>query len=128
MKNIPDLHDLVSNKEFTTNIQISFATQSAGADYDPETKNYILTNLNPITIRGLVRQLTPSSLVWKQYGLNQIGAIDIITESKYKSWFEKANKITIDEEDYCLFREATGGRAVIMKLANNLIRVTLNKR
>ncbi len=128
MKNITELHSLVQDKEFATNIQLSFATQSADESFDPETKNYTLTNLNPITIRGIVKQISPSSLVWKQYGLSNIGAVEIITEAKYSSWFETANKITIDSEDYALFREGTGGRAVILKLANNLIKVTLNKR
>jgi len=128
MKNIPSLHELIKDKEYTTNVQLSFATQTAGPDFDPETNNYTLTNLNPITIRAIIRQISPSSLVWKQYGLNQIGAVEIITDSKYKDWFEKANRIAIHNQDYTLFREATGGRAVILDLANNLIKVTLNKR
>ena len=68
-----------------TNISICFATISYPDDYDPSLKNYTYTNLPPKTIKGYITQLTPEKLVWKNYGIKEMGAIEILCDEKYAS-------------------------------------------
>lgn len=128
MKKLDQLHDLLKDPEYTEKIQISFPVLTAGADYDPESRNYTSANLAPHTIRGIVTEVTSTSLVWKQYGLSESGAVEVVTEDKYKTWFEKASRIRIYSTDYAVYREGTGNRAIIKRLPNKLIRVTLSKK
>lgn len=127
MKNIRELQDLVSNSDFTTKIQIYFGTKTAGVDFDPYEKNYTETYSNPKTIKGLVRSISPEALVWKKYGTSKSGSVVICTLKKYKTWFEQARKITIDLEEYTVFKAGTGGNSTIQELKGNFINVVLEK-
>ena len=114
-------------KQNSTKIYIYFATKMAGDDFDPYEQNYTYTNLNPVTIKGYVRQITPEALVWKQYGLREMGAKEIICDKRYRNWFEKCNKIEINGEKFQVFKEGTGNRCIIQERPFNLIRVVINK-
>jgi hypothetical protein len=128
MKKIREIHNLLKDKTYTEKIKIYFSTKSAGDDYDPYEQNYTLTNLNPKVIRGLVRFISPEALVWKQYGLQEMGAIEIITEKRYKSWFENCAKVEYADDTYTVMKENTGNRVLIQPRANDTIRVILRKR
>lgn len=130
MKKIEAIHDLLRNSELTKKIDVYFATRSEGDSFDPLTGNYEydINNLNPITIRAIVTQVSPTQLVYKQYGLSEQGAVEILTEGKYKDLFEQANKIVIDDIEYEVFKKATGGRSVITERANSIIRVVLTRK
>lgn len=130
MKNIQSLHDIIKYSEFSKKIQIYFGSRTVGEDYDPYEQNYEYeTNeLNPMTIKAYVTQVSPTQLVYKQYGLDKQGAVEIITEGKYESWFEDAVKITIDSVEYEVYRDAVGGRSLITKRPNKLMRVVLTRK
>jgi len=119
---------ILKNANFTTKITIYFSTKSAGDDFDPYEDNYTYSNLNPLTIKGYVTELSPEALVWKQYGLQEIGAKEVLCDSKYADWFRKANKIVIDGDEYSIFKEGVGNRAIIQKRPMKLIRVVLQKK
>ena len=127
MKSIYMVKKLLKDKAFTTKVSIYFSTKVAGDDFDPYEANYVTTNLNPVTIKAYVRDISPEALVWKQYGLHNTGAKEILCDDKYKNWFEKANKIVIDGETYQVFKEGTGNRTIITKRPYNLIRVVLSR-
>ena len=78
-------------KENSTKIYIYFSTATVGDDFDPYEQNYTYTNLNPLVIKGYVRDISPEALVWKQYGLREMGAKEIICDKRYRNWFEKCN-------------------------------------
>jgi len=128
MRKIKDFYNLLKHSNYTTKVKIYFAIPVAGDDYDSYEQNYTYSNLNPITIKAYVSQISPEALVWKQYGLKEIGAVEIITEKRYKNYFEKCNKIEIDDEEYEVFKEAVGNRSIISERPYNLIRVILNKK
>lgn len=127
MKRIKEIQQLLKNSEFRTKILVYFSTKTAGEDFDPLEQNYTETNLNPKVIYGYVRDVSPEALVWKQYGLSQMGAKEVICDKGYRNWFEKANKITINNNDYSVFKEGTGQRVIIMERPANLIRVILQR-
>jgi len=127
MKKILAINKLLTNKEFSTKIRIFFSSKSAGDDYDPYENNYTFSNLNPITIKGYVRELSPEALVWKQYGLANLGAKEILCSDRYRTWFENCNKVEIDGDEYQVFREGTGNRVIISKRPYKLIRVVITR-
>jgi hypothetical protein len=128
MRSIKQVRDILRNNEYTTKIQVYFATKEAQEGYDKYEKNYTYTNLNPLTIKAYVREINPEALVWKQYGLSEIGAKEILCEERYKNWFTQANKIVIDGDEYEVYREGTGNNAIISKRPYNLIRVVVSKK
>ena len=64
------------------------STKTAGDDFDPFEKNYTYSTLNPKVITGYVRDIQPEALVWKEYGLSQVGAKEVLCDKKYRNWFE----------------------------------------
>jgi len=128
MKKITEINKLLKHTDYSKKVQIYPSYSTASEDYDPYEQNYTKKNLNPITIKAYVSQISPSALVWKQYGLKEIGAVEIITEKRYKNLFENCNKIVIDGEEFETFKEAVGNRSIISERPYNLIRVVLQKR
>ena len=124
--NVPNIRELV--KANGTKVYIYFATKSAGDDYDPEEKNFIYTNMNPLVIKGYVTMISPEKLVWKQYGLQEMGAVEVLTESKYKNWFKICNKIVINDAEYAVFKIGNGNRVLIQDRPGNMIRVVLERK
>lgn len=109
-----------------TNIYIYFATKSsANADFDPDTKNYQYINLPPKTIKGYVTQLTPEKLIWRQYGLIAMGAIEILCDSKYINWFKTCNRVTVNGTDYRVFKLGQGKLAIIQERAGGIAKIAL---
>lgn len=127
MKEIEIIHNLLKDSEFSSKIRVYFSTKVAGDDFDTYEKNYTESYLNPVVIRGLVRSVSPEALVWKQYGLAEIGSVEIITDAKYKGWFTKAHKVEIEGDFYTVFKEGTGNRAIIQDRPNKIIRVILKR-
>jgi hypothetical protein len=126
-KSQKDVSELLKNRGFTTPIKIYMSHKTVGDDFDSREKNYTYSNLNPITIRGYVRTIKSESLAWKSYGFVEVGAKEIIADSKYLNYFMKANKIVIDDGEYQVFKHAVGNRAMVDKRSFNTIRVILRK-
>ena len=128
MKKLFSLQKLLENSRYTTKIKIFFSTKAAGEGYDSYEDNYTFTNLNPLTIKAYVTEISSEALVWKAYGLKEIGAKEIICKSQYTNWFKMANKVEIDGDEYEVFKEGVGNRANIQKRPFNFIRVILQKK
>lgn len=103
------------------------ATKAAGDDFSPYEANYTYTNMSPIIIRAYVREVSPEALVYKQYGLHRMGAKEIICELKYRDLFTNCNKVVIENDEYQVFREGVGSRALIQERPYNMMRVVLSK-
>jgi hypothetical protein len=127
MKRIKEIHNLIESNEFTTKIKIFFSTKEVPAHYDSYEQSFEYTNLNPQTIKGIVRELSGETLVWRQYGLHETGAVEIIVSDKYKTWFELCTKVEINSDSYSVFKDTAGSRALIQRRSNNLLRVILQK-
>lgn len=121
------INDLLKNSNLTTKITIYFSTKSVGEDFDPREKNYEYSNLNPQTIKGYVRDIKPESLFWRQIGISEIGAKEVICEEKYGEWLKMANKVEIDGDEYHVYKENVGKRVLITKLPFKLIKAILTK-
>lgn len=128
MEKLKYINRLLADPSLTTKIRLYFSHTTAGDYYDDYEKNYETTNLTPQTIRGYVTQISPEALIWKEYGLHNIGAKEVICKAKYKGWFEKANKIEIDGEEYQVFKDGTGTNVIIQDRPYQLLRVALKRK
>lgn len=122
------VRQLLKNNNFSTKIKFYFSNKTAGADFDEYEKNYTVNNLDPHIIKGYVSDLTPEALVWKQYGFKEQGAKEILTDARYADWFRNAARIVIEENDYSVYNEALGNKAIITKRPLNLIKVVLFRK
>lgn len=127
MKKLFDFNKILKDVGLDTKIFIYLALKTAADDFDSYEANYTLSNLPPITIHGHVRSITPEALVWKQYGLHQNGAVEVITQSKHRTLFENANKITINNIEYQVFKEGTGNRSIMQDRPLDMLRVILTR-
>jgi len=128
MKKLRIVNNLITKSIFTKKVYIYLSSRVAGDDYDTYENNKVYTNLNPIVIKGLIRQISPEALVWKQYGLHNQGSIELICEDKWKEALQNCNKIVIDDIEYQVYREATGSRTLIQPRPYNLLRVILARK
>jgi len=127
-KKLTFVKNLFKNNKYNTKIKIYFSKKSYGDFYDDFEDNATYIKLNPVTIKGYVHSITAMALVFKQYGLENQNAKEVITDSKYKSWFEDCEKIEIDGEEYQVFKEAAGQNMIIHERAFKIIRVVLQRR
>ena len=104
-RSIREFKDLLTRGYTATKGKLSFAYEGVEDGYDPFEQNTTPVNLNCRTISGYVHNLTPEQLIYKSYGLTNMGAVEIIVEDKYYDWFKTANKIEIDDIDYRVMRE-----------------------
>lgn len=120
-------------KDFTaTKIKLWFAVEIAEEGYDKWEDNTTPSNLNPKTVRGYVHNITPEQLIYKQYGLANMGAVEIIVDEKFYNWFKIANKIEIADINFRVMREGNADGTpsnprgtVVAKRAFKMVRVVL---
>ena len=72
-------------------------------------------------------EISPESLVWKQYGLQNIGSKEILCEDKYENYFRNCSKIVIDGVEYQIFKEGVGNRAIIQKRPFQTMRCVIQR-
>jgi len=122
-------------KDYTaTKITMYFAVKTADEGYDSYESNKTTTNLNPKTIRGYIHPVSREQLVYKQYGLSNIGAVEVICDEKYISWFKTANKITINSANYSVLSVSNDAGSnnspknnVFMKRAFKMAKIVLTQ-
>ena len=119
---------LLNDSNVSTKIYFYFSRQTAGDDFDPYEKNYTEVFLAPRVIKGYVSDVKPEALVWKQYGLKEMGAKEILCDSKYSDYFRNARKIEIEGDQYVTYKEGMPRAALITKRPFKLIRVVLFKK
>ena len=119
--------DLLSHSYYSTKIEIYMSTKTIGDDYDPYEKKYTEVNLNPHFIKGYVREIKSEALVWKSYGLSEIGAKEILCNEKYGEWFRNCSKIKIGTDSYAVYKEAQGNRVLIEQRPYGMIKVIVRK-
>ena len=82
--------------------------------------------MNPIPIKGLIRQISPESLHWKYYGTIPFGSIEVIVEKKYKTIFKTAEKIKYDDNFYKCWKDDSKGFAILER--SDYLVVVLSKK
>ena len=127
MKRIREITKILNDKNFNTKIKVYMSTKTKGAGYNPYEENYIFGNLNPITVKGYVRQLSPESLVYRMMGTKEVGSKSVFCDAKYKKYFELSNKIEIGDDEFEIFKEGNG-RCMITDRPYKMINIVLKRK
>ena len=104
------------------------ATNTKGSTYDPYRQTgYTITNHSPLSVKAYVRQLTSSSLIMRELGLVESGAIEIVVEDSDVNLFKFCEKVKYDDNQYTPFRSALGNRVQITKISFGFYKIVLFK-
>ncbi|HUU88095.1 MAG TPA: hypothetical protein VMX17_10130 [Candidatus Glassbacteria bacterium] len=91
-------------------------SNSMGSNFDPfRNVGYTTTNQSPIPVKARVRVLSPDSLIRREIGLVQIGAIEVEIEERYADMIKICQKISYNKEDYTPYKKAAGNQCQITK-------------
>lgn len=80
---------------------------------DPYEKNKTNLYMNPLPIKGLIRQVSAEALHWKYYGQIPIGSIEVIAEKKYLTLFRTADKIKYGDNFYKCYKDDSKGFVIL---------------
>lgn len=87
-----------------------------------------VTEQSPIPIKALyVKQIQANSLVYRELGLKETGAIEAIIDYSDVNAFKICTKVKYDEEFYSPFKKGLGNRIQITKVAFNQAKIVLFK-
>jgi len=102
------------------------ASNTKGSNYDAyRNTGYSVTNQSPEPVKAYVRQIQGNSLIARDIGLSQSGAIEIVIEAKDENIFRICEKVKYNDVLYSPFNQALGNKAQIFKSEFNFSRVVL---
>lgn len=104
-------------KQFAENLFVYLQkTFSYGSNYDPyRNEGAVLTQKSPISVKGIVRQISGDSLIRREIGIQETGAVEVIIKERDISVIKNAEKIVYNKEEYSLYNKALGNRMQIFK-------------
>lgn len=85
--------------------------KTKSANYDSFTKTgFVETYMNPIFVDIILKTIVSNSLIIRELGLTQTGAVQIIIKEEDTSALKAAEKIVINDIQYTPYLEALGNR------------------
>jgi hypothetical protein len=105
-----DLFNLFKNEGKLSTLHVYQAREVVN---DPYEKTKTLTNMNPLPIKGLIRQVSVEALHWKYYGQIPVGSIEVIAEKKYLTLFRTADRIKYNDNYYKCWKDDSQNFAII---------------
>lgn len=83
-------------------------------DFDPfRNTGYVQKNQNPLPVKVLTKTVSPNSLVFKEIGLTEAGAIQIILHDRDVELIKNSEKIIIENREYYVFNNVVGNKLQI---------------
>lgn len=67
---------------------------------DPYEKNTTVVNINPISVKAIIEDLTSAQAQWKMPGISVAKVKDITIDKKHRSLIEQSSKIEFEGEFY----------------------------
>jgi len=102
------------------------SSNSKGATYDPYRDiGYTKTSQSPLPVNAYIRQLTSSSLIVRELGLTQSGAIEIVVKEQDMNLFKICDKVIYNSVEYSPFNNALGNRVQITEIPFKCYRIVL---
>jgi len=105
-----DIFNLFKNEGKLETLYVYAAKETVN---DPYEKTKTKTYLNPLPIKGLIRQVSFEALHWKYYGQIPVGSIEIIAEKKYLTLFKTADKIKYKDDYFSCWKTDSNGFAIL---------------
>ena len=83
-------------------------------DFDPfRNTGFVQQNQNPLPVKVLTKTISPNSLVFKEIGLTEAGAVQIILHDRDVELIKNSEKIIINNIEYYIFNDAVGNKLQI---------------
>ena len=80
-------------------------------DFDPfRNTGYVQKNQNPLPVKVLTKTVSPNSLILKEIGLTESGAIQIILHERDVELIKNSEKVTIKDREYYAYNNAVGNK------------------
>jgi len=105
-----DIFNLLKNEGQLVTLHVYAAKETVD---DPYEKTRTQTFLNPLPIKGLIRQVSFEALHWKYYGQIPVGSIEVIAEKKYLTLFKTADKIKYKDDYFKTWKNDAQGFAIL---------------
>lgn len=114
-------------KDHSIKVQVILrASKVKGANYDKfRDVGYEKSTQNPVWIKALTKIISSNSLILKELGLTETGAIYAVIPQRDVSLIKLAEKIIIDGVIYTPRHKALGSRFQIEKMPFNYSKITL---
>ncbi len=114
-------------EDFCDTIFVYFPkTKQRSADYDPfRDEGYTYSYQNPIPVKAIVRDATPMSLFYRNIGLVEDDAKEIIIKGDDLNKIKIAEKLLIEGNFYSVYNKALGNRVSIFKRPGNFYRIVV---
>jgi hypothetical protein len=105
------------------------SSNTKGNSYDPYRQTGITTtNQSPEPVKAYIRQIRGNSLIARELGLAESGAIEIVIKSSDENLFRICQKVKYDDKEYTPFNKALGNRIQIFKSPFDFSRIVLFQR
>ena len=120
------IKDVVFN-DYQETVWVYLKTSNTkGERYDPYLNiGYTKTNQSPEPVQAHVRQIAGNSLIAREIGLSESGAIEIVIKTSDENLFKICEKIVYDDVEYTPFIKALVNKIQIYKSPFNFSRVVL---
>ena len=104
-------------KNFSENLFVYLKKSfSYGANYDPyREEGGVVVQKSPLSVKGIVRQISGDSLIRREIGIQEVGAVEVIIKERDISVIKNAEKIVYNKDEYSLYHKALGSRMQIFK-------------
>ena len=130
--NYRNAHKKIAEVAFGDTVETLWVTLKAstvkGPNYDPNRQTgFTTTNSSPEPIDAHVRQIAGNSLIAREIGLTQSGAIEIVVDESSVNFFRICEKVLYDCNYYTPFSKALGNKIQIYKAEFGFSRIVLFK-
>ena len=128
-----NIHKKLKDTVFSDNTETIWvylkASNIKSSAYDPyRNTGYTTTNQSPEPVKAYVRQIRGNSLVAREIGLIQSGAIEIVIKTSDENLFRICQKVKYNDKEYTPFIKALGDRIQIFKSPFDFSRIILFRR
>jgi len=104
-------------------------SNSKGTNYDPyRNTGQTKTNKSPEPVKAHVRQIQGNSLVAREIGLINSGAIEIVIKKSDANLFRICEKVVYNDNEYSLFKQSLGNKVQIFDSPFGFSRVILFRK
>ncbi len=95
------------------------SSKTKGITYDKfRDTGYTKIVQNPYFITAMIRTISANSLIIRELGLTETGAIQIVIRNADVAFIKLSNKILIKNNEYYVFNDAIGNRLQISPVEN----------
>ena len=80
-------------------------------DFDPfRNTGFVQKNQNPLPVKVLPKTVSPNSLIIREIGLTESGAIQIILHDRDVELIKNSEKVIIENREYYAYNDAVGNK------------------